>query len=327
MKRCVNIKKAYISGLGSMGRRHLKGLIKIGCKVEAYDPNETVFDIAKSELKRESLNLENLIKVDRPSENYDFAFFSETASSRFQNFKLFTDKSYAKKILLEKPLSSNPQEINSYLNIAKNKNIDKQIEVNFIRRSWPHIKKIFDYFKNEKEFIMTINGGAIGLGCNGIHFIDNFIFFSNNDAPAVKWVDLSENLIESGRGKEFYDFGANFVITSSKGKLLSSITANSSSNVILTIKGKHFIITVNYGNLTWNIMERRCSLDVPMYRYGLNYETVENGIFDIPNNDTFIKNWTQDNLKLPDLEIANLSHKCIEEILVNGGINPPYRFT
>ena len=74
-------------------------------------------------------------------------------------------------------------------------------------------------------------------------------------------------------------------------------------------------------------MERRSGLDVPMYRYGLNYETVENGTFDIPNNDTFIENWTHDNIKLPDLETANISHKCIEDILVCGGINPPYRFT
>ena len=327
MNNYLKNKKAFISGLGSMGRRHLKGLIKLGCKVESYDPNNKMFEIAKSELKKENLNLENLNKVEKPTNHYDFAIFSETASSRFKNFQIFTNISNSKKILLEKPLSSDPSEINAFLNIAKNKNLEKHIEVNLVRRSWPHIKKIFQYCKTEEEFIMTINGGAIGLGCNGIHFIDNFIFFSNNEMPSVKWVELSKTLIESGRGKDFYDFGANFVISTSNGKLLSSITANSSTNVILTIKGKHFIINVNYGNLTWNVMERLSDLNIPMYRYGANYKTVENGKINIPTNDSFIESWTGGDLKLPDLKVAILSHKCIEEILVAGGENPPYKFT
>ena len=327
MNKYLKNKKAFISGLGSMGRKHLKGMIRLGCYVEGNDPNKKMFEIAKNELKKEKLDFENLSRVDYPSEMYDFAIFSETASSRLTNFELFTNKSYAKKILLEKPLSSNPNEIEAYLNIAKNYKIEKQIEVNMIRRSWPHIKKILDYCKNEKEFVMTINGGAIGLGCNGIHFIDNFILFSNNEMPIVNWADISQKFIESGRGKEFYDYGANFVLSSSKGKMLSSITANSSSNVVLTIKGKHFLITVNYGNLTWNIMERRRNLNIPLYKYGSHYKTVKNGTFNIPTIDTFIENWTQNKLKLPNLKIANLSHKCIENILVSCGINPPYSFT
>ena len=177
MNRFLKNKKAFISGLGSMGRRHLKGLIKLGCQVEAYDPNHKMFEIAKSELKKENLNFENLNKVDKPAVDYDFAIFSETASSRFKNFKLFTNISNSKKILLEKPLSSDPRETKAFLDIAKNKNIENHIEVNFTRRSWPHIKQISEYCKDEEEFIMTINGGAIGLGCNGIHYIDNFIFF------------------------------------------------------------------------------------------------------------------------------------------------------
>ena len=36
---------AYLSALGMMGRRHLKGLVRAGFTVVASDPNPEVFEI------------------------------------------------------------------------------------------------------------------------------------------------------------------------------------------------------------------------------------------------------------------------------------------
>ena len=54
---------------------------------------------------------------------------------------------------------------------------------------------------------MMLNGGAIGLGCNGIHYLDKFILFSGNEMPNIKWVNLSNEIIKSGRGNHFFDYG------------------------------------------------------------------------------------------------------------------------
>ena len=320
-------KKAYISALGLMGRRHLKALIKIGCIVEAYDPNVDVFELAKSELKKEGLNYKNFLQVTKPYGKYDFAIFAETALSRFNNFKYFLENAQADKILLEKPLSSNPSEFHSFLKLAREKHVEQIIQVNLVRRSWPHIKKINEYCKNEEEFVMTVNGGAIGLGCNGIHFIDNFVLFSGNERPTLKWVKLSKDIVESGRGKQFHDFGGNFIAESTRGTFLASMTANSSANVVMTVKGKNFMIQVDYNTLSWKILKRNSNIDLPLYRYGSEYKIIEDGIFKLPSVDYLIEGWTKGNINLPDLETSLLSHELLETILVSGGANPPYSFT
>ena len=115
MTNILQNKKAYLSGLGSMGKRHLKGLIKLGCVVETYDLKKNLFDLVKSELKEEGLNYKNIINVEYPCGKYDYAIFAETAPSRLENFQYFVRKSYAKKILLEKPLSPDPNDFNNFL--------------------------------------------------------------------------------------------------------------------------------------------------------------------------------------------------------------------
>lgn len=327
MKAVVKNKKAYLSALGIMGRRHLKALIKVGCLVEVYDPNINAFEIAKSELLKEGLDCTKLVSVSKPSGKYNFAIFSETALSRLNNFKFFLDNAQADKILLEKPISANPKEFKEFLELAQRKGMGDNIQVNLIRRSWEHIRKINEYCKNEKDFVMTINGGAIGLGCNGIHYIDNFILFSGNEMPVVKWVKLSKNIIESGRGKHFHDYGGNFVIETSRGTLMASITANSSSNILMTVKGKHFMIYLDYNDFSWKIFERNKSVNLPLYRYGAEYEIIENGNFEIPTVDFLIKEWTKGTVELPNLKTSLLSHKLLENILTSGGIAPPYNFT
>jgi hypothetical protein len=327
MNSIVKRKKAYLSALGTMGRKHLKALIKVGCLVEACDPNIDAFDIAKSELIQAGLDYKKFVRVEKPCGRYDFAIFSETASSRLNNFKYFLDNAFAHKILLEKPLSANPSEFEVFIELAEEKGVEDRIQVNLVRRLWDHITIINEYCKNEDDFVMTINGGAIGLGCNGIHYLDNFILFSDNEMPVVKWVKLSKNLVKSGRGKQFYDYGGNFVIETSKGTLMASITANSSSNILMTLKGKHFMIIVDYNNFSWKILRRKDNVDLPLYRYGAEYENIKNGKFELPTADFLTEQWTKGAVELPSLKKSLLSHKIIENILTAGGIEPPYNFT
>jgi hypothetical protein len=44
------MKTAFLSALGAMGRRHLKGLVRAGFSVSAYDVNEGLEEIVNKEL-------------------------------------------------------------------------------------------------------------------------------------------------------------------------------------------------------------------------------------------------------------------------------------
>ena len=39
----------------------------------------------------------------------------------------------------------------------------KKIQVNLIRRQWPHIKTIKEFCDKEEDFTLTVNGGSLGL--------------------------------------------------------------------------------------------------------------------------------------------------------------------
>ena len=64
-----------------------------------------------------------------------------------------------------------------------------------------------------------------------------------------------------------------------------------------------------------------------MYRLAVD-DNLENLLRDNPKLiDNFIEDWTRGNISLPDLKTSIMSHRCLENILLTGGIRPPYRFT
>ena len=250
-------KLAFLSALGSIGKRHLAGLVEAGFDVHSIDPNPLSFLQAKDYLEKLNLDKSKLIKMTNFDQKYKVAVFSETTLHRFKNFKNFLLRSSAEKFFLEKPLSNSLNEVNLILKLAEKHNLKKKIQVSLIRRQWPHIKTIKEFCDKEEDFTLTVNGGSLGLGCNGVHFIDNLIHFSNEECPKIKWVEICKDRVNSGRAQEFIDFGGNFILKTKKGTLFCSLSSKSSANAIMIIRGRHFISKIDYQNKKWEISRRQ----------------------------------------------------------------------
>ena len=82
-------KKAYLSSLGSMGKKHLLALISMGYEVEAFDPSLEAFNTSKVNITENGLCAKKLRSVNESIGSYDIAIFSETADKRFRNFENF----------------------------------------------------------------------------------------------------------------------------------------------------------------------------------------------------------------------------------------------
>lgn len=318
---------AFVSALGAMGRRHVKGLVRAGFDVVATDPNPAVLETAHRELQEARLDPGKLVMVERPSGIFKVAVFAETTPARLANFSRFLDEASAERIFLEKPLSANPGEYDQFLELARAHGVAERTHVNFIRRTWPHVQRLADMCSREKRFAMTLNGGAIGLGCMGIHYLDTFLFLAGNERPTVKWAFLSGEMVKSGRGQEFEDFGGDFVLEGTRGRLLASLAADSSANVVMTVRGEHFMAQVDYNDMRWKIARRKTESTMPLYRYGADYEIVEQGCLEIPAMDTVTEAWALGNIQLPTLEQALVTHRVLDDVLRAGGAQPPYRFT
>ncbi len=152
-----------------------------------------------------------------PVGQFDVAVFAETTSHRLQNFRTFLEQGTARRILLEKPMSAVPCEVREFHAVALAHGVDGITQVNFGRRHWPHLHKLAEYCGEEARFSVTLNGGAIGLGCMGIHYLDTFLALSRDEVPEVAWAELSKTMVASGRGTQFADFGGDFVLTGPRG--------------------------------------------------------------------------------------------------------------
>lgn len=322
------MKTAFLSALGAMGRRHLRGLVHAGFFVTAYDINDGLQDTVKKELLAAGLTIDKVFFTSEiPAGNFDVAVFAETSTNRLQNFKQFLSHAKASRILLEKPMSADPDEVREFYMVAMSYGVENVTQVNFVRRHWPHLHKLAELCTQEEWFTVTLNGGAIGMGCMGIHYLDTFLALSGDETPDVIWSELSKIFVASGRGHQFIDFGCDFVLSSPRARLMASLEAGSSANVIMTVRGAHFIAQVDYTDMSYKISSRKSDCILPNYRYGAEYAISEGGSFSIPGMHEITQNWATNQIQMPGLVQAVKAHDLLDRILQRGGAQSPYQYT
>lgn len=322
------MKTAFLSALGAMGRRHVKGLVRAGFSVTAYDINDGLQDTVNKELLAAGLPTDKISFARAiPAGSFDVAVFAETTVNRLQNFKEFLSHGRADRILLEKPMAADPEEVHAFQAVARAHGIASITQVNFVRRHWPHLHRLAERCAREEKFTVTLNGGAIGLGCMGIHYLDTFLALSSDDVPDVTWSELSKTLVASGRGARFTDFGGDFVLTGRRSRLMASLEAGSSANVLMSVRGAHFLAQVDYTDMRWKISSRRPNSTLPNYRYGADYIVEEEGLVSVPAMDVVTHDWALGLIDLPGLEQALTTHDLLDRILQAGGARPPYQYT
>jgi len=87
------------------------------------------------------------------------------------------------------------------------------------------------------------------------------------------------------------------------------------------------VAQVDYGDMQWKFARRKPASTLPFYRYGADYEIVEQGPLEIQAMDAVTGAWALGRIDLPVLEQAIVTHRLLDEILGAGGAHPPYRFT
>jgi hypothetical protein len=322
------MRRSYLSGLGVMGRRHLVGLASHGYLVEAFDPSASSRNEALRELERRGLGRDLLHFVEGPSGHYIVAIFSEHADLRFANVESFLGKSSGERFLLEKPLSSNPDEVDRYFDLFARHGVKApQVVGNFSRRSWSSSAQIKALADSAQHITMTVHGGAFGFGSNGIHHLDYFLFLTDRSTAQVRYARLFDTLIASGRGERFHDFGGQFVVENDRGIFSSLCVPTASVAPVLVIAGQHFVATIDERNLEWTLAVRKAESNAPLFRCGFDYEVLASGAMECTAMDQVSGLWAEGRITLPDLSQALASHKLLHSVLEAAGAPLPYRYT
>jgi len=196
--------KIVLIGAGQLGSRHLQGLAKsnVDISIEVVEPFEKSRDVAKERYEEIETNpkvksIDFLESIDHLSDTLDIVIIATNADVRSQIIKELFSKKQVKNLILEKVLFQTAEEYHEVEKLLKEKGV--KCWVNHPRRMFPFYQALKNEIKNSEQINYMVQGGAWGLGCNGLHFIDHLSFLSDDTELKIDNDFLHPHIYESKR--------------------------------------------------------------------------------------------------------------------------------
>lgn len=198
------MKKIALIGAGQLGSRHLQGLAKsdVEISIEVVEPFEGSRNTAKQRFEEIPTNskikeihfYENIAQL---SDNLDLVIVATNADVRFKVVKELLSSKKVTNLVLEKVLF---QKIDEYKEVEELlQKSDTKCWVNHPRRIFPFYKNLKEKLTDAKNINFSVSGGAWGLGCNGLHFLDCFSYLANKENIVLDTTFLGKELYETKR--------------------------------------------------------------------------------------------------------------------------------
>lgn len=325
--------RVLIIGVGRMGMRHALGTASVSHVQEV-----ALADIAVSAIDNAKEQIKNIPEADKFSYHllegldgltgFDIGILAATAKDRIGLCQKLI-QSGCKYILVEKPLGQSITEVHELISFFRKSDVMAFVNLNM--RVYPDSLKLKNDLENLPQFqgkkSITINTGTLGIGANGIHYLDYLFFLTNADSAKLLSADIDSTTIPSARGPQFQDFGGWCVISYSKennevAKAYISINPESTVFGGWDIIGPHGRITINECNGKRVDYLRKENSLMPIQRYNADYQPPIETIFDSPMLGDLTRLWIEGLDKgkflLPTLEEALLSHKIMFAWLSKG---------
>ena len=319
-------KNVLIVGSGRMGIRHAQGAIRLSSvnSVTLTDISRESLEVAKKELETDihfnKLSFA-LFKQINYVDFYDVAIIATTATDRLEICKELVQMKI-KNILVEKPLGQNLEEIIQLSNYIKDQ--DCKAYVNLNMRLDPDFYKVKNDLMNlsqfEGELTVTVNSGAIGIGANGIHYLDYLIYlFEADDIKIINsFIDFDK--VSSARGPNFFDFGGWILFECYKmgNKVATCFLSLSSKSSVFggfDIVGPNGRITINQSFSKRVDILRKEDSEMPVYRYHADYLPARELNLESVSLSDLTAKWLESlfitKSNLPTIEESVLAHKLM----------------
>jgi predicted dehydrogenase len=320
--------KVVIIGAGRMGIRHAQGIEAVSAVSEIC-----LVDISEDSLMNATQLFANSANFSKfkfslatnfsdNTDQYDVAVIASTAGDRLETLSTIISKN-VKHVLLEKPLGQSLEEVEKIKNFLDQFPAVKSY-VNFAMRLNPSMIELKKDLNNLPQMVgpktITINMGAIGIGSNGVHYLDMCYFLFNANKAKIVAAEIEDNLIQSGRGPQFNDFGGWGVIHYYKneeyvGKLILSISSTSTAFGAFEIVGTHGRIHYDDVREIRTDSLRNEDSNLPMYRYHGDYvQDITKKVTSAPLSELtkyWLENLIEGNAVLPSVENTINIHELL----------------
>lgn len=327
----INNMKIAVIGTGRMGQRHIQGALQVASveKIYAVDINAASLENAKMVLNATAGNEKiNYLLTDefyKMSPKVDVIIMASTAGDRKSDVKKLLTLD-PKVLLLEKPLGQSLEEVNDLIDLLSASKAKAFVNLNTrLYESFNKLKNDINTLPQFKGFTdVSVSTGTIGVGANGIHYIDlmSYLF----DADEIEFVagEISEKIIPSGRGPKFCDFGGWCILNYKKNKEIKArvhfaLSSESTSLGTMNFTFPNARVIIDEFEQTRYNKYRKADSQMPVQRYAADYQAQETEVFTSPDLKLLTQQWLEslsgnENL-LPDAKHSLLSHKAMFEWL------------
>jgi hypothetical protein len=245
------MKKLLLVGAGTIGSRHLEGLIKtdLNLIITIIETNQVLLNKLRLKwlktenkyTKNKKILWKNKLELEK---KYDVAIIATSSKNRSMIIRKISKLSNISFWLIEKILAQSYHQMKVIENSTSNA---LGVYINTPRRIMPWYQKIRKYFFKKGILQFQIEGFNWGLACNAIHFIDLVCWLTGEKLISVSTANLDRKWKESKR-KGYYEISGKLELFFSKGSKSVFIAKNFNKNISTKIK-------IFNKNTTWIINE------------------------------------------------------------------------
>ena len=179
------MKKLLIVGAGQLGSRHLQALAGLSSdtyQISVVDPVDASLIIAKQRYQEVSLatspncNFVNSLEA-LAGEMFEVAVVATNAAIRLQVVKALLQQVKVKFLILEKVLFQSVSQLDEACELLTKHGV--KTWVNCPRRQFVAYQELAERFKHAQSMTLNVRGYNWGLGCNAIHFVDLWHYFTD----------------------------------------------------------------------------------------------------------------------------------------------------
>lgn len=199
-----SINNILLIGAGQLGSRHLQGLAHINIPVEitVVDPSESSLATARNRFAEIAANprIEKITfqtSVNGTGDFFDLAIIATGADVRADLVTSLITNKEVRNLILEKVLFQKESDYERVGSLLARRQVNTV--VNCPRRLYPFYRKLRNILLTDGQVSMQVVGSNWGLGCNAIHFLDLFAFFTGNSSLEIDEVALDTAILSSKR--------------------------------------------------------------------------------------------------------------------------------
>jgi len=246
-------KKVLLIGCGEVGSRHLQALACLDeiVQIDVVDTNPTSVALGKERLKglqgfNDKIRIQWHASMDDIHSGADLCVIATSAHHRVDLVKMLIERGY-KRFILEKIVAQSMIDYDELLRACEKMGV--KAWVNMPTRAFQVHKYIKSRLSPGEPITFMQAGGNWGLACNGIHYIDLFIYYDEPSVLEPEAFLIDPLLHSSKRGDAYKDLSGVVCGRSDKGSRVVIAYAKEHKNAdvvsIFSAKARFLVDIIN----------------------------------------------------------------------------------